>query len=295
MKIGHTDQILVLIFHVDTPAGSIACGLNIHKVREVVETTNLSVLPSEYAPFIALHDLRGIPTPVMPLDAVFQGSHELEKNREKARILIIELQEKTIGLLVASTGRIQSFSSAEVREPPAALEGVKARFFNGVLRTDKGYIYLLDIEAILHSSGFSLDGECQIDGQTPIFQGKRVLVVEDSKLYQKKIKQIFSAWGCELDFANHGQEGLDLLKKNNFLYDLVFTDIEMPIMGGIEFAKALKNLPEGKGMPILFNSSLSNPRLIEEVKALGLGEYIIKFNQEIIHEEVAKILGVKAA
>jgi two-component system, chemotaxis family, chemotaxis protein CheV len=284
----NSEQILVLSFQVDTPTGAVPCGLNVHKVREVVECSGLNFLPKEYAPFMGIFDLRGMPVPVMPLTSVFAGSEPETSGR--GRILIIELQDKAIGLHVASTGRIQSYPSVEVREPPAALEGMKSRFFNGMLRTGSGYVYLLDVESILDSFGLSLDGESRTEGLKPEFAGKRVLVAEDSRLYQKKIRQIFEAWGCVLEVAANGQEALDLAEKHSYKFDLVFTDIEMPVMNGIEFATKLKMIPKAATIPIVFNSSLSNPMLIEEIKEQGLGGYIVKFNQDAIHAEVAKSL-----
>lgn len=288
-KKDHSDQILVLTFVAETPAGPIRCGLNIHKVREVIETGHLSPLPKDYAPFVAVHDLRGVPVPVMPLIQVFNRQKDPEPVHG-GRILIVEIQNKTIGVHVAATGRIRAFRNSEVLVPPTALEQMKSRFFNGVINTDQGYVYMLDIEEILDSFGITLDRSGHSQAEKPVFEGKRVLVVEDSKLYQKKIAQFFTAWGCVLEFAGNGQEALETLKKRSYGFDLIFSDIEMPVMNGIEFATRIKSMPEANRIPLVFNSSLSNSALIEEITREGLGSYIVKFDQEAIRERLSKLL-----
>ena len=287
---GSAEQLLVLSFEVAAPEGRIACAMNIHKVREVVECRGLSPLPAGYAPFVGVHDLRGCPVPVMPLEAVFRTGTAFDASRP-GRVLVVELQGKRIGLLVAGTGRILSFRGDEVLEPPAALAGIKGQFFNGMLRGASGYLYLLDLEGILDAFGISLDGEVSTQAEKPLFAGKRVLVVEDSRLYQKKIQAIFAAWGCELFFAANGREALEVLEGRKGDVDLIFTDIEMPTMNGIELAVKVKASPAFGRIPLVFNSSLSNPMLIEEVKEKALGGYIVKFDQAAIRAEVARALG----
>ncbi|MGE4231713.1 MAG: chemotaxis protein CheV [Bacteriovoracia bacterium] len=284
------EHLLVLSFLVETPVGSIHCGMNVHKIREVIEASHLSPLPNGYTPFVGIHELRGVPIPIMRLDYVFNREMKTPFQSEQGRIIVTELQGKTVGLLVSSTGRIRSFHNSEVLAPPSALEGIKTRFFNGVLNDDLGYTYLLDLESILESFGLSLDRDVSVAGEKPIFEGKQILVVEDSKLYQKKLKSIFTAWGCQLLFANNGKEALEILKQKAYDFDLIFCDIEMPIMNGIEFATKVKKIPEANRIPLVFNSSLSNPALISEIKEKSLGGYIIKFDQDTIREEIGKVL-----
>ena len=64
------------------------------------------------------------------------------------------------------------------------------------------------------------------------FDNLSVLVAEDNTINQKLIINILSKMGIDVDIANNGQEALDKRKENT--YDIIFMDIEMPIMGGIE-------------------------------------------------------------
>ncbi|MEM9775301.1 MAG: ATP-binding protein [Chloroflexota bacterium] len=66
----------------------------------------------------------------------------------------------------------------------------------------------------------------------------KILLVEDNLINQKVALTMFKRIGCQASVANNGQEALNALKID--LYDLVLMDIQMPIMGGIETTKIIR-------------------------------------------------------
>jgi signal transduction histidine kinase/CheY-like chemotaxis protein len=64
------------------------------------------------------------------------------------------------------------------------------------------------------------------------FKNVHVLVAEDNKINQKLILNVLNRLGIEVTIANNGQEALERRMKNE--YDMIFMDIEMPVMGGME-------------------------------------------------------------
>jgi signal transduction histidine kinase/CheY-like chemotaxis protein len=64
------------------------------------------------------------------------------------------------------------------------------------------------------------------------FKNVHVLVAEDNKINQKLILNVLSRLGIEVTIANNGQEALEHRMKHE--YDMIFMDIEMPVMGGME-------------------------------------------------------------
>ncbi|MDH3325210.1 MAG: response regulator [Gammaproteobacteria bacterium] len=62
---------------------------------------------------------------------------------------------------------------------------------------------------------------------------KRILVVDDDDMLRETHVMVFEDEGYQVDSAINGQEAWDLINKNH--YDLVTTDLFMPIMNGIEF------------------------------------------------------------
>lgn len=69
------------------------------------------------------------------------------------------------------------------------------------------------------------------------FTGK-TLVVEDSRTNQKLITILLQKLGFEVEIAENGQEAVDKVADNNF--DLIFMDMQMPIMNGYEATKILR-------------------------------------------------------
>ena len=70
-----------------------------------------------------------------------------------------------------------------------------------------------------------------------IFENMNVLVAEDNIINQKLIKHVLVGFGLDITLANNGEEALELRKENE--YDLIFMDIQMPVMGGIDSTKAI--------------------------------------------------------
>jgi len=70
-----------------------------------------------------------------------------------------------------------------------------------------------------------------------IFENVNALVAEDNIINQKLIKHILTNFGLNITLANDGKEALDLRKEND--YDIIFMDIQMPVMGGIESTKEI--------------------------------------------------------
>ena len=80
-------------------------------------------------------------------------------------------------------------------------------------------------------------------------QKKKILIVDDEPEFAKLIKTRLTAEGYLVDTAEDGQQGLD---KVNACPDLVILDVMMPNLGGIEFAKIIKESPETAKIPIIF-------------------------------------------
>jgi signal transduction histidine kinase/CheY-like chemotaxis protein len=77
---------------------------------------------------------------------------------------------------------------------------------------------------------------------TKIFHNLNALVAEDNSINQKLINNILTALGIDVTIANNGEEALELRKNEE--YDIIFMDIQMPVMGGIEATKQILKYEE---------------------------------------------------
>lgn len=285
---------LFVTFKIKSSQSELAGALNIHKVKEVIEVKDLSPLPADSFPFIAMVDLRGVPIPLFSLDAIFSKSQFQLADTKDHRILFIEIQSITIALLVSGKQVLKSFANSSVLAPPEGLTNSKLKFFNGIIKDEEKFLYLIDIESILAHFGFSFD---KISNSSEIkkgFANLNILLVEDSRLYQKTLLKIFQKWGCKVTVAENGMEGINILNSKKYSFDLIFCDIEMPVMNGIEMITKVKGMKDFKHIPVVFNSSLSNPALMQEVIDKKLGQYIIKLDEDIIYSELEKLFGGSA-
>ncbi len=116
----------------------------------------------------------------------------------------------------------------------------------------------------------------------------KALVVEDNAINQKLIKKTLEDFGLEVDLANNGLEGFE--KRKNGDYDIIFMDIQMPIMDGIEATHEILDFEEDYGqqhIPIIALTAHALKGDREKYLGEGMDEYITK---PIIRDEIAAIL-----
>ncbi|HKJ29591.1 MAG: response regulator [Desulfuromonadales bacterium] len=122
--------------------------------------------------------------------------------------------------------------------------------------------------------------------------GYKVLVVEDSPTMRQLI--VFALKrirGFQIVEANDGVDGLKKLSAEKF--DLILTDINMPIMDGLKLVSMVRNDPNYKETPIIVITTEGAIEDRERALALGANEYITKPIQTMkILETVKKLMSV---
>ena len=120
----------------------------------------------------------------------------------------------------------------------------------------------------------------------------KVLVVEDSPTMRQLI--VFALKrirGFQISEANDGVDGLKKLSAEKF--DLIVTDINMPIMDGLKLVSMVRNDPNYKETPIIIITTEGATEDRERALALGANEYITKPIQTMqILETVKKLMNV---
>lgn len=104
----------------------------------------------------------------------------------------------------------------------------------------------------------------------------RVLVAEDSDVIREALRRLLEAHGCEVVAARDGREALGLAERDEAGFDLVSTDVMMPVMDGYELTRALRAHPRHKQVPIVMVTSRSEH--IDRVRGFdaGVDEYLVK-------------------
>jgi len=110
-----------------------------------------------------------------------------------------------------------------------------------------------------------------------IFENIHLLVAEDNPINQKLITNILNKTGIEVDIANNGAEAVESYMKNQ--YDIIFMDIEMPVMGGMEATAKIRSYEREKGIrPVPIVALTANALSGDKAKYLGAGmdDYMAK-------------------
>lgn len=116
----------------------------------------------------------------------------------------------------------------------------------------------------------------------------RILLVEDFEYIRVLITTLLEEYGYEVISASNGKEGLVYLRKAP-LPELIVFDLSMPIMGGVEFRRALMGEPLLKNIPtILFSSEVDAPQIAKELACEG---WSTKSSDALVRE-VLRILPV---
>lgn len=102
----------------------------------------------------------------------------------------------------------------------------------------------------------------------------RILVVDDSAAMRSALAKTLRSLSPDLDQAENGLIGLESARQTP--YDLIITDVDMPVMDGFSFCKKLKSNPKVNGIPVIILSSHDKESDIEQGFEVGASAYVSK-------------------
>jgi two-component system chemotaxis response regulator CheY len=103
----------------------------------------------------------------------------------------------------------------------------------------------------------------------------KILVVDDSATMVLSLKTTLTMNGFEVETASNGQAALDKLK-SGIKPNLIVTDVNMPVMGGLEMMGKVRALPGFRFIPILTLTTESEAAKRDEGKRLGATGWLVK-------------------
>ena len=117
----------------------------------------------------------------------------------------------------------------------------------------------------------------------------RVLTVDDSRTILAMLHHTLTNAGFEVIQAENGQAGLDMLGREDV--DVVITDINMPVMDGIEFIRQVRATGKYQSLPILILTTETSQDKRDQGRAAGGTGWIVKpFDPEKLISVINKVV-----
>ncbi len=267
-------------------------GINVFKVKEVLQCPPLNAIPGRNAVVRGVAHIRGGTLPIMDMNLAI-GRRPLP-DIESCFVIITEYNRTAQGFLVRSVERIVNMNWGDIHPPPKGAG--KEHYLTAVTQVEGQLVEIIDVEKILAE----VSPMCEEISAGVVDEGiaehvvqKHVLIVDDSTIARKQIQRVVEAMGIKTTMRKDGQEALDyllgLLKEGKDPYNelvMIICDIEMPEMDGYTFTAEVRNNPKLKDLHVILHTSLSGVFNEAMVKKVGANDFLAKFHPDELARRV---------
>jgi len=270
-----TNELEIVEFCIDEGTKQNFFGVNVAKVREIIRLPELTAAVSSPPGVAGMMCLRDNVIPVLDLALI------LGKNPEKIadRIVVLEFNHVTVGVLVNSVSRIYRLSWERVERPNRICESA---YITSLVKMEDRIILILDFERIIAelSSSSAMEAvdermieECRVTE-------RRVLVADDSGFIRGTVCNTLRSVGYTVEEAVDGEEAWNIIEgrlaTGVFDIDILITDIEMPKMDGLHLTSKIRKDGRLANLPVYLFSSLASEDNKKKWQGLGANGILTK-------------------
>lgn len=261
-------------------------GLNVFKIREVIQVPEITRAPDMPPGVIGMVSLRGTMLPVIDL-AQFTG---MQVDEPPDKLIITEFNKSTTGMLVRSVEQIIRMEWNDIRVPPAMMAHQMGGLVTAVTELkDERIAMIIDVEKVLSETSGIAEDETAFDTIEKTDFESFMLFADDSVVARKQIEKTLKKMDINYVSAKNGEDAWEKLvelasraesmgvETKDYL-KLILTDVEMPGMDGYVLTKKIKSDSRFKGIPVLMHSSLSADTNMALGKQVGADHYLPKFD-----------------
>ncbi|TYR80325.1 chemotaxis protein CheV [Priestia megaterium] len=256
--------------------GDIRFGINVIKVREIINPVSITAVPNAHDYIEGIIELRGEVLPIVDVAKALKLSPS--ETPDKDKFIVTEFNKQKIVFHVHHVTQIHRISWKEIEKPSDLYQGLETQI-TGVVKMNGEMLLLLDFEKLVTD----VNPDTGID-QSKIKRlgqrersNKKIVIAEDSPLLRKMISDTLEAAGyAYTEFFENGQDALEYLvsiaDQGQSIEDevqLVITDIEMPQMDGHHLTKKIKEDSRLSILPVIIFSSLITEDLRHKGKMVG--------------------------
>tara|TARA_B100000408_G_scaffold8475_1_gene6236 strand:- start:207 stop:1136 length:930 start_codon:yes stop_codon:yes gene_type:complete len=271
-------------------------GINVFKVREVLQCPPLTAMPKLNPLVRGVAHIRGQTISVIDL-SMATGGRKIE-DLSNAFIVIAEYNRSVQGFLVGAVERIINTNWDAIMPPPQGTG--RASYLTAVTEVENELIEILDVEKILNEiSPLNAEVSSEVaEGLTTEGQENKIIfIADDSAVARNQVKKALTSLGLEIELAKNGLEALNRLKEIAEEYGdvtnrvgVLVSDIEMPEMDGYTLTAEIKNTPELQKLHVVLHTSLSGVFNQAMVQKVGADDFIAKFHPDELATAVQRWL-----
>ena len=272
-------------------------GINVFKVREVLQCPPLTSMPKSNTYIRGVAHIRGQTISVIDLSMAVGGRPI--KSIEDGFIIIAEYNRTVQGFLVGGVERIVNMNWEKIMPPPSGAG--RYSYLTAVTEIENELVEILDVEKILNEIcpvNTTVSDDVASQGTIQKDLGERIVfIADDSAVARNQVKRALEPLGVTTELAKNGKEALIRLKEIAELdcvnditerVGLLISDVEMPEMDGYTLTAEIKANPKLAPLHVILHTSLSgvfNQAMIEKV---GADDFIAKFNPDELATAVNK-------
>lgn len=289
-----TNELEVVMFQI----GNGLFGINVLKVREIINAIDVTPIPNSHADVEGIIRLRDEVLPVVNLAKVLDIPPS--QNPEDDKFIIAELNQIKIAFRVHHVSRIHRISWEQIEKPTELSTGDQA-YAIGIIKLEEEMSILLDFEKIVveidPDSGVNVDSIKVLGPRER--STKRIVVAEDSAVLRQLLIDTLSEAGYEnLKVFENGKEAweyLEGLSQDDSVdpktqVNLIITDIEMPQMDGHHLTDRIKKDLRLSEIPVIIFSSLITDDLFHKGESVGANAQISKPEIVSLIEKIDKLI-----
>ena len=300
-KLAGTNKLEILMFSLglDKRTGrEETFGINVFKVREVMRIPEITRAPEMPASVEGMVSLRGALVPVIDL-AKYTG---IETDDPAGIMIVTEYNGHTQGFLVKAVDNILRLDWSAMRVPPAMLVAEMGGLVTAITELKNGrLVMMMDVEKVLsETTRFDAD-EMIFKNVQPLGKERTVFFADDSAVARHQIARTLDAMQVKYISAINGRQAwAELVKMADLaeashtplksVVQVILTDVEMPEMDGYMLTRKIKADKRFSGIPVLMHSSLSGSSNQQLGKAVGVDEYVPKFEPQKLAQMLARLL-----
>ena len=247
------------------------------KVTELPEVQHPSVLGA--------FNLRSRIIPLVDLAMWLGKTHPASEDQPKT--IVTEFNNVTTAFMVSGVNRIHRISWERVEPPNKYVAAVSNNTVIGVVKLEDRIVFLLDLEKVVADLNPKLGLRLDDLGADWTNTGYKALVADDSALVREMLRDLLEKAGFAVEVVSNGRAAWDRMEEfkrraeetgcdiNDFVHVMV-SDIEMPVMDGLNLTHRIKTDPVLKKLPVVLFSSLITDKLRHKGVSVGADDQISK-------------------